>query len=744
MHSPPVVSSRSAPSRRWTVLAVVCASVYVINLDLTIVNSALPSLVREMGATTRQLQWIVDGYNLTFAAFVLAAGSLSDRYGRRGALMVGLGLFGVASPLGSLASGPTGLTIARGAMGVGAAVIFPTTLSIIANAFPDRRERSRAIGVWGAVTGIGVATGPLAGGWLLERFWWGSVFLAMAPVAALAIVLTWRFVPTSKDPAVPPLDRPGLLLSTATIGTLVYTIIEAPERGWAAGATLTGFALAGVLLAVFVAWEGRREHPMLDVRLFSNLRFSAACAAVTVAWFSLFGFIFLITQYFQFLKTWAPLRAGVSYGPVAASIALGSVAGVLLAVRIGNKVVVASGLACMGLFFLWVSRLSTATPYWPEIVGQMVLIGTGLGLTTAPATEAIMGVVPKEKAGVGSAVNDATRELGGTLGVAIIGSLFASAYARAMDSTGALAGLPGAAAHAARDSVGGAFVVADQLSRQAGPAVAARLSAAADYAFFRGLTTACLVAGVIALAGAAFAAVVLPARPLRTADDARTSPAPPAARPGPPAERAVAGTGAAAAGRFQKSAARFMPGPPPLAQSPSGGRVQHTERGMAVPMVEIIHPEGAFTAEAKKSLLESLSETCLFWEGIEVTEVTQSIAWVYLDERPRDSIAVGGHPLTQNVYRVNVSVMVGFMDYERIEGMVKEITDAVLKADGTAGTGEARVYVIVNEVPSGTWGVDGKVWPTVFTAEAISIDPERVKRMAAAIESRPRLDVPIK
>lgn len=164
---------------------------------------------------------------------------------------------------------------------------------------------------------------------------------------------------------------------------------------------------------------------------------------------------------------------------------------------------------------------------------------------------------------------------------------------------------------------------------------------------------------------------------------------------------------------------------------------------MAVPMVEIIHPEGAFTAEAKKSLLESLSATCLRWEGIEVNDVTQSIAWVYLDERPRDSIAVGGHPLTQNVYRVHVSVMVGFMDYERIEGMVKEVTDAVLEADGTAGTGEARVYVIVNEVPSGTWGVDGKVWPTVFTAEAISIDPERVKRMAAAIESRPRLDVPI-
>ena len=496
---------------RWAVLAVVCASVYLINLDITIVNAALPTLVRELRAGTRDLQWIVDAYNLTFAAFVLAAGSLSDRYGRRTALVTGLAIFGTGTAAGAAAGTTGGLIAARLVMGVGAAVIFPTTLSIISNTFSDRRERAQAIGIWGAITGIGVATGPLAGGWLLEHFWWGSVFLYMAPVAALAIVLTWRFVPESRDPATPPVDRQGLVLSTAAIGTLVYTIIEAPTRSWAAPVTLAGFALSAGLLLAFISWERRQTAPMIDVRLFRNLRFSAACGAVTVAWFSLFGFIFLITQYFQFLKGYAPLKFGAALMPVAGAIAVGAVTGVVLSVRVGNKAVVATGLGLMGVFFLWVSTLSAATPYWPEIVGQMIVMGLGLGLTTAPATEAIMGVVPKDKAGVGSAVNDATRELGGTLGVAIIGSVSASIYTRSLGSA-TLTDLPAQATEAARKSVGGALLAATALGRQA-PELSGRLIQAADAAFFRSLHAACLIACFVALAGGAFAAAMLPARP---------------------------------------------------------------------------------------------------------------------------------------------------------------------------------------------------------------------------------------
>jgi EmrB/QacA subfamily drug resistance transporter len=496
----------AAPARPWLVLAVLCVSVYVINLDITIVNAALPSLVGELHATNRDLQWVVDAYLLTFAGFVLAAGSLADRYGRRGALVLGLLIFGGATTAGAFANDVNGLITARAVMGLGAAIIFPTTLAIISHTFPDRRLRARAFAIWGAVTGVGVATGPLSGGWLLEHFWWGSVFVAMAPVAVLAVVLTLVFVPTSRDPATPRIDTLGLVLSIAMVGLVVYTIIEAPRRGWDAPATLLGLGGGAVLLALFVACERSRSQPMVDVVLFTNVRFSAACASVTVAWFSLFGFILLITQYFQYFKRYDPFTYGQALAPVAVSIAVGSVVGIVLAMRYGARWVVSGGLFLMGAFFLWVSTISSTTSYWPTIVGQMVVLGLGLGLTTAPATETIMDVVPGAKAAVGSAMNDATRELGGTLGVAVTGSIFASAYATSLTHSGSLGSLPGGAAEQARDSVGAALAL---VPASADPGA---FGAAVDRAFYAGLQPACFTVGFVALAGALFAAAALPSR----------------------------------------------------------------------------------------------------------------------------------------------------------------------------------------------------------------------------------------
>jgi EmrB/QacA subfamily drug resistance transporter len=435
----------------------------------------------------------------------LAAGSLSDRYGRKGALLTGLVVFGTASAVGGLVDSPGALIAVRAVMGVGAAVIFPATLSIISNLYTERGERARAIGVWGAMTGLGVALGPITGGWLLEHFWWGSVFVAMVPVAAVTFVGGVVFVPTSRDPATPPVDVVGLALSTLAIGTLVFTIIEAPERGWTSQSTTAGFVVAAAAAVVFVAWERRRPHPMLDVSLFRNLRFSAASGSIMVIFFALAGFVFLITQYFQFLKGYSPLSTGLRILPVATCIALGSLAGVRLSVTVGNKAVVATGLFLVGVSFAWVSTASTATPYL-EIVGQMVLAGLGMGLTTAPATEAIMGVVPKEKAGIGSAVNDATRELGATLGVAIIGSVYASLYTSSLQDTAG--SLPAPVLDAASDSIGAAVTVADQLGPAGQP-----LLAAAQTAFFDGFQLGCLVAASVLFAGAAFAARFLPARP---------------------------------------------------------------------------------------------------------------------------------------------------------------------------------------------------------------------------------------
>lgn len=502
--------SRDAPTapdvgRRGAALAVLCASVFVINADSTIVNIALPSLVRQIGASTSDLQWVVDAYNLTFAALVLAAGSLGDRYGRKGALIAGLAVFGTASASGGLVSSTLSLLIVRAVMGVGAAFIFPATLSIISNLYPDRTERAKAIGIWGAMTGLGVAFGPVTGGLLLEHFWWGSIFVVMAPVAALTLLAAMRFVPTSRDPSTPPLDIPGLVLSTMGIGALVFTIIEAPHRGWTEPPTIVGFALTLVVMLAFVRWERHHAHPMLDLSLFRNLRFSAASGSVTVAFFALGGFVFLITQYFQFLKAYAPLSTGLRILPVAVSIGAGSMVGVRLAVRMGNKVVVASGLAMVGTSFAWVSTASIATSYW-EIGVQMVLAGIGLGFTTAPATEAIMGVVSADKAGVGSAVNDATREVGGTLGVAVIGSVYASIYRAGLDVPGI--GTDEGARAAAKDSIGAAVAAAQRASIDG-----SGLLAAAQRSFFDGFQAGCLVASGVLFVGAVFAGVFLPARP---------------------------------------------------------------------------------------------------------------------------------------------------------------------------------------------------------------------------------------
>ena len=487
-------------SSKPAILATVCVAVLAINLNTTIVNIALPTLSRELDASTRDLLWIVDGYNLAFAGLVLAAGSLSDRFGRRPALVLGLLGFGLAGLAAALVDSSGALVATRFAAGVCAAIIFPTTLSVIANAYTDRRERAAALGIWGAATGVGVAAGPVAGGWLLEHFAWQSVFWAMVPVAAVAIAMALAFVPESRDPAVPPLDLPGLVVSTGLLGLLTWTVIEAPEAGWTSVQTLLGFGGSLLLLTMFVRLEYLAEHPMLDITLFRDRRFSAAATAVTISYFALFGFIFLITQFFQFVRDYSALGTGTRILPVAASIAIASIVGGLLAPRVGVKVVVAAGMALLGGAFLWISTMEVDSDYATTIVGQMLLMGTGLGLISTPATESIMQVLPPARAGVGSAVNDATRELGGTLGVAVVGSLFSSLYGGRLVEL--LEGrLPTDQLRAAEDSVG----VTDAIGSQV-PAV----TAAMEEAFMAGLGASCLLIGLLCVAGAAFCLAALP------------------------------------------------------------------------------------------------------------------------------------------------------------------------------------------------------------------------------------------
>jgi EmrB/QacA subfamily drug resistance transporter len=499
--------------RKPLILASLLLAAFAINVDTTIVNVALPALVRELHASNTQLEWIVDAYNLMFAAFVLASGNISDRLGRKGVLLTGLGVFGAATLAGGLGNSPGELIAARAVMGLGAALIFPATLSLLTNVFTERRERARAIGLWGATTGVGIAVGPIVGGWLLERFSWSSVFFALAPIAALAAVLVAWAVPTSRDPEAPPADRPGLVLSTAGMALLIYTIIEAPNHGWSAPRSVAGFVVAAALLVAFVAWERRTPAPMLDVRLFKNLRFSAASGAVAITFFSLMGFIFLVTLYFQFLKGYGPLATGVRLLPVATTVGITSVLGTSLAVRAGTKLVVAGGMVSLAAGLAWTSSASENTDYL-TISGQMVLLGSGIGMTSAPATESIMGAVSRARAGVGSAVNDATRILGATLGVAVIGSIYASIYSNRL-TTDLAGGVPDPVASSAHRSVGAAFGAAAHLQAGGHADLARVVHDAASAAFFDGFRTACLVAAAVSAAGAILAAALIPAQPPR-------------------------------------------------------------------------------------------------------------------------------------------------------------------------------------------------------------------------------------
>jgi EmrB/QacA subfamily drug resistance transporter len=493
-------------------LVVICLSVFVISVDATIVNVALPTLSRELNADTAHLQWIVDAYTLVMSGLLLSAGSLSDRYGRRGWLSAGLTAFAITSAVAAQVDSADALIAARAAMGVGAAVIFPTTLGLITNIFTNPVPRAKAIGVWAAMVGVGVAAGPMTGGWLLEHFSWGSIFLVNVPIAAVAIVGGILFIPTSRDPAAPRVDLPGLILSSIGVTAVVYTVIEAPTWGWGSVRTAVGFTAGVVVVTAFGLWERHSSHPMLDVSVFANRRFSGGSLAVTAGFLTLFGFIFVITQYFQFIKGYSAFETGVRLLPVAISIAVASVVGPRVVERIGTTAVVAGGLAVFAAGLAWASTVDGSTPY-NQIAMQMVLLGGGLGLTTAPATESIMGSLSADKAGVGSAVNDTTRELGGTLGVAIVGRVFAWVYGGRRGPPAAVAALPDDARWTMERSLAAAYKVIGQL-----PAgLIGDVRDAVNRAFLDGLRIGSLVCAGIALGAAAVVAVMLPARARQSA-----------------------------------------------------------------------------------------------------------------------------------------------------------------------------------------------------------------------------------
>ena len=503
-----------AYERRWWVLLVLSASVFMVVVDNLIINVALPTLQRELDASTTSLQWIVDAYALVFAGLLLAGGGVGDRIGRKRAMQIGLVLFAVFSAFGAFADSSSGLIIWRGAMGIGAALVFPATLAIITNLFIDPVERAKAIGLWSAVSGMAVAFGPVAGGFLLEHFWWGSVFLVNVPIVALALLAGHFLVPESRDHAHGRFDVVGVLLSIATIGVLVFTVIESPHWGWGSLSSNSGFVGAAVLLWMFIRHENRRQDPLLELTFFRNPRFSAATSSIGIAFLALFGFTFLVTQYFQFVRGYDPLESGLRTIPFAIGAGITAPLAARAALRWGTKKVVALGLLTMSMGFIVASRFEADSTYFGPVVLSMVLIASGLSLVTSPSTDAVMGSLPRNKAGVGSAVNDISREVGGTLGVAVSGSVFVSLYTPAIidrfeNIPGLIEALPTGLYDAAKESVGAAYGVA-----QGSPeAVRSQVLGAVSDSFMRGFSVACTVVAVAALLGSIAALALLPARP---------------------------------------------------------------------------------------------------------------------------------------------------------------------------------------------------------------------------------------
>ncbi|MEV6323286.1 MFS transporter [Nocardia sp. NPDC051787] len=423
---PPMLLERR--TARFLALAVICLAELLVVLDNTIVNVALPSLGVELSTGISGLQWVVDAYTLSFAGLLLAFGNLGDRYGRRRVMMIGLIGVAVMSVGGALSNSMGAVIAARAAMGVFAAAVFPATLALIINIFTDRRERALAVGAWTAMAGFAIAIGPISGGWLLEHFTWHAVFWINVPAALIALAATLIWVPESRSDRVGRLDTLGITLSIAGITLLVWSIIEAPRHGWLSVTTLGVGAFGAVLLATFIAWELRTPAPILDMRLFRDRRFSMPAMAIAVGYFSMFGFLFLITQYFQGVREYTPLEFGIASLPFAFSVAIGAPIATLLGQRLGTTPVIVFGLLLTGLGLYLGGQVTVDSAYVTDVLPSMVSMALGLAIVQGPATESIMGSLPLNEAGAGSAVNDTTREIGGTLGVAVLGSIVASYY----------------------------------------------------------------------------------------------------------------------------------------------------------------------------------------------------------------------------------------------------------------------------------------------------------------------------
>ncbi|MFF2082016.1 MFS transporter [Kitasatospora sp. NPDC058162] len=473
MPGPASVPDKTATGRQaWAAVAVVCAALFLLGLDFTVLNVAVPGLRADLGPTLAETQWIVDGYALALGGCVLAGGALGDRYGRRRAFLAGLALCGVASAAGALGTGAGQLVAARCGMGLGAALFMPATLSTVVHVLHEPAARKRAIGIWAAVAGVGAVFGPVAGGLLVDRYGWQAAFWLNVPVITVIGAAALLAVPESRAPEARPLDRPGALLSCAGLLALVWGVIEAPGRGWTSPAVLTAFVLAALLLAGFVRRQLRCAAPMVPVRLLRGGPVWPATTALALMSFAMFGAMFLLTLYLQQVRGLSAWQAGLRMVPLSLGLATGALLGPLLARPLGARVPSAGGLLLIAAGFVQLGRLAAESGDGPVLLFE-ALSGLGAGLLAPVATEVVMSAVPVAAAGVGSALNDATRQVGSTLGVAVLGSVLATTLTGAApgDPNAFTDGLAAAAVVGGTVAVLGAVLAWTRLPRRSSAAV---------------------------------------------------------------------------------------------------------------------------------------------------------------------------------------------------------------------------------------------------------------------------------
>lgn len=499
--------------RRWYVLAVLCIVLFIISIDNTVLNLAIPSISASLGASTSQLQWMVDAYTLVFASLLITTGALGDRFGRKKFLLIGLAIFGLGSAGAALSKTIQVLIGFRALLGMAGAVIMPSTLSLIISVFHDPRERAKAIAIWSSIFSIGAGIGPIIGGFLIHSFDWSAVFFLNVPIVLIGIIGGVITIPESRDPYAPPLDLPGVILSIVGLISLVYGMILAGEFGWLSQNVLISFAIAVVFLGGFIWWENHTPAPMLPLVFFKNRAFTGANIGLTISSFGMMGSMYFFSQFIQSIQGKSPIMSALYMLPMTPAVFLSTMASIRVDHKLGTKPTMCAGLIVTGVgLFLFSQMAGLNTPYW-QVLLSIVILGVGIGFTVSPATNSVMSSLPPNRAGIGSAMNDTTRQLGGALGVAVLGALMNGTYRSGVSSLKSVDGVTASLFEHIQSSVQNAHLVSANL-----PAGTANLVVTtSSQAFVNGMSEALFFASLTLVLAAVGAWIFLPDREVKSA-----------------------------------------------------------------------------------------------------------------------------------------------------------------------------------------------------------------------------------